>query len=216
MAACTTLSACASAPPSASAALDRDQGLLDASSQAPSQWPGWFGNVTDTVLDSFGLKRPDVQDSARPDRHINWRIAASSSLNTTADGLPLSVLVRLYRLHGVDSFLQAPAGSFGDLDKERAAMGDELVSVKEVQIYPGKRYEASERLPREIKFIGVVMLYRNPAPGRWRYAFKASTAEATGLSIGAHACAMSVQIGEPMNMPSGTARHVAIPCPERM
>lgn len=219
MAACTALSACATAPPPVATALNGGREMLDTSSPPASQDQGWLGSMTDKMLDGLGLKKPDVADvpdSALPDRRITWRIAASSSLNTTADGQPLSVLVRVYRLRGMDSFLQAPADAFGDLDKEKAAMGDELVSVKEVQVQPGKRYEASEKFPREIKFLGVVMLFRNPAPGRWRYAFKASTVESTGLAIGAHACAMSVQIGEPLNMPSGAARHAAVACPDRM
>lgn len=171
------------------------------------------------ALELAGLKPatssdlPKVPDSALPDRRITWRIHASSSLNTSADGHPLALLTRLYRLRSPDAFLQAAPETFGDPGKEKNALGDDLVAVREVQLIPGQQYEMVDKVPRDVRYLGVVALFREPTAGRWRYAFSTATAEASGLTLGAHACAMSVQVGEPIGQPLRAARAIAMPCP---
>ena len=44
-------------------------------------------------------------------------------------------------------------------------------------------------------YIGVVALFRAPAGQRWRVSFSASEAQKSGITIGAHACALSVGAG---------------------
>lgn len=171
-----------------------------------------LGSAADKVMESTGLKKPEVPDSALPDRRISWRVHASTSLNVTPQGQPLALLVRIYRLRNVDAFLQMPLSSFGDAALEKAALGDEVVSVREVQLVPGQVHESIDKLPRDIGHVGIVALYRQPAHGRWRYAFKAADAELGGLRLGAHACALSVQSGTPVGVSRETARSAAVAC----
>jgi len=183
---------------------------------------GYLGELGDKALTAVGLKKPEVPempempnvpDSALPDRRILWRVFASGSLNVTDSGQPLALVVRLYKLKSPDAFLQAPYETFGDAAKEKTALNDDLVSVRELQLIPGQRFESTDKVARDARYVGIVALFRNPTKGRWRYAFSAAAAEKSGLSLGAHACAMSVQVGEAIGQPIATTRSAAVTCP---
>lgn len=181
---------------------------------APGGITGLLGSVTDTALEALGWKPPvEAPDGALPDRRIRWQLHASSSLNATEAGQPLALVMRVFRLRSPDSFLQAQREVFGDVAREKQALGDDLVGVREVQLVPGQHHEATDKVARDVPYLGIVALYRQPATGRWRYAFKAAEAELSGLSLGAHACALSVQSGEPVNRAATSVRSAAVPCP---
>jgi type VI secretion system protein VasD len=178
--------------------------------------------MTDKALETVGLKKPAlpetpdmpaVPDSALPDWRVNWRIFASDSLNVDDNGQSLALLVRIYKLKSPDAFLQAPYGTFGDADKEKAALNDDLIATRELQLLPGQRHEAIDKVAREAPYIGIVALYRNPSANRWRHAFSTTSAARSGLHLGMHACAMSVQLGDAIGASPGSASSVAAPCP---
>jgi type VI secretion system protein VasD len=98
-------------------------------------------------------------------------------------------------LKNSDAFLGAPVAAFADAQSERAAFGNDVVDVREVVLSPGQRHEVLETVTLPATHIGVVALFRSPAPGRWHYAFAAKDAEATGITLGVHGCAMSVAAG---------------------
>lgn len=197
-----TLSACGSVPARAEPSTNATQGMS-----------GWLEKAGEKALELTGLKKPDLPDSALPDRRITWRLHASPSLNTLPDGQSLALLVRIYRLRAPDSFLQAPADTFGDAVREKELLGDDLVSVREVQLVPGQRHEATDKLPRDIAHVGIVALYRQPVAGRWRYAFPAAQSEFTGIDMGLHACAMTVHTGQPVGVSSERVRSASVSCP---
>lgn len=205
------LAGCASAPsmPAAPAAPASDGGGVI----------GFFSGMADSALSAVGLKKPEVPevpnvpDSALPDRKVHWRIHASESLNVSEQGQALALVVRIYKLKSPDAFLQAPVDTFGDTTKEKAVLGDDLMGARELQLVPGQRYEAEDKVAREARYVGIVALYRAPLTQRWRYAFSTADAEKTGLHIGAHACAMSVQVGDAIGVPTSAARSVAATCP---
>lgn len=175
-----------------------------------------IGDYKDKALEAIGLKKPElpeVPDVQLPDRKIMWRLHASDSLNIAPSGEPVALLTRIYKLRSPNAFLQAPYEVFGDPAKEKAQMGDDVIETREVQMIPGRHDEVLDKVAREVRYIGIVALFRKPAPQRWRYAFRSESAEKSGLSIGLHACAMSVQVGEPIGQPLNLARSVAVPCP---
>jgi type VI secretion system protein VasD len=207
------LSACASSPqaPTAPSVPAESNGVIS-----------WLGGFKDKALSLVGIKppalpdapeAPDVPDSALPDRRITIKLYASPSLNVSDEGQPLGLVVRLYRLRSADAFQAAPPDVFGDNAKEKATMGDELVSSREVVIKPGQHYETVDKFGREARFIGVVGLFRKPAEGRWRQVFDARSAELSGIGMGAHACALSVQVGKPMGAGATLARWSGASCP---
>lgn len=205
------LASCASAPPAAEAVGAAGKGSQEGVI-------GLLGSVADKALEATGLKVPakpteTLPDSALPDRRIHWQLHASSSLNVTDSGQSLALVTRIFKLRNPDSFLQAQVDVFGDAAREKQVLGDDLVSVREVQLVPGQHHEATDKVARDVPYIGIVGLYRNPSVGRWRYAFKAADAELSGLSLGAHACALSVQTGTPIGLAGQNARSVAVNCP---
>jgi type VI secretion system protein VasD len=210
----SSLTGCASAPsapamPSVAAAGQADAGGVT----------GFFSGLADSALGAVGLKKPDVPqapavpDSALPDYKVAWRVYASDSLNVDTEGHALALVVRMFKLKSPDAFLQLPYDTFGDPAREKAALGDDLVAARELQLVPGQHYEATDKVAREARYIGIVALYREPMPGRWRYAFSTPDADQSGLHIGAHACAMSVQVGQAIGLAGNAARSVAAPCP---
>ena len=175
-----------------------------------------LGGYKDKALEAMGLKKPELPElpeAQLPDRKLLWRLHASDSLNVSSSGEAVALLTRIYKLRSPNAFLQAPYDVFGDVAKEKAQMGDDVIGIREVQMIPGQHDEVTEKVAREVRYIGIVALYSNPSPQRWRYAFRTESAEKSGLSIGLHACAMSVQVGEPIGQPLSTARSVAVPCP---
>ncbi len=178
---------------------------------------GLLNSVADKALEVTGLKVPpkpteSLPDNALPDRRIRWQLHASTSLNVTDSGQSLALVTRIFKLRNPDSFLQAQMDVFGDAAREKQVLGDDLVSVREVQLVPGQHHETTDKVARDVPYIGIVGLYRAPFAGRWRYAFKAADAELSGLSLGAHACALSVQTGVPIGQTSQNARSVAVAC----
>ena len=177
-------------------------------------------SLTDKVLEKFGIKKPEVPetpdkpDVELPDRRIKWRLAASDALNLNAQGEPVALLTRIYKLKSADAFMKAPYEAFGDSAKEKELLGDDVLDSRDLQLVPGQHYERTDKVKREANFVGIVALYRSPSPSHWRYVFKAEWAELTGLNIGLHACAMHVQKGRPIGESIRTFRSTGVPCPK--
>lgn len=150
-------------------------------------------------LQAIGLGRPasDLADTLRPARNVPIRLHAAAKLNADAQGRPLALVVRIYKLRQSAAFQQAPYDTFLNPQKEKDAFGQDLVEVKEVMLVPGQRYEVVEKISREAYFVGVVALFHSPAPQHWRLAYTALDAEKSGVTVGAHACALSPGSGAP-------------------
>ncbi|MCH8180949.1 MAG: type VI secretion system lipoprotein TssJ [Proteobacteria bacterium] len=179
---------------------------------------GGLGTVAGKALETAGLKplTPEghaTPGQAWPERRIRWALHASNALNVTANGQSLALVARIYRLRQVDGFLRAQFDAFGDPVHERQVLGDDLLSVREVQLLPGQRHESTDKVARDVPYLGIVALYHQPASGHWRYAFEADQAEFTLLTLGAHACALTVQSGAPIGQSRASARTAAVPCP---
>jgi type VI secretion system protein VasD len=153
---------------------------------------GGIGSVADAALEATGLRTPPpLPDSQRPARVVAIRLHAAERLNVDAQGQSLALVARIYKLRQRAAFDQAPFASFLSPEAERQALGTDLIEVKEVTLVPGQHYEVREKVTREAGYIGVVALFRAPAAKRWRMAVAAADAEATGLTVGLHACALS-------------------------
>lgn len=179
--------------------------------------PERSGSLSDKFLTAIGIKKDDSgekPESSLPDRRVRWRLFASDALNLNAAGQPVALLTRLYKLKNVDAFLKAPYEIFGDPVKEKEALGEDLISSRDLQLIPGQRYEQVEKVGRDAGFLGIVALYRAPAPQHWRRAFKSDSAEVHGIHLGLHACAISVHTNDPVGQNIRHQQSVAIPCPK--
>lgn len=173
--------------------------LLAATAIALGGCAGPSGNsLANAALELAGLRKaapPELPDAQKPPRNIAIRLHAGANLNTDGDGHPLALVARIYKLRQTAAFTQAPYDSFLNPQKEKELLGADLLEVKEVLLVPNQRYEVLEKVSREAYFIGVVALFRAPAAQRWRLAFGAGEAEQAGITVGLHACAMSVGAG---------------------
>lgn len=157
-----------------------------------------LGIVKDKALESVGLKKAEVPESAKPERTLAWTLQADEQLNRGRSGPALSVVTRLYKLRSPDALLKAPMETFGNPALERARLGDDLIEVREIPLVPGQVVSFKEKTHRDVRHVAVVALFHSPAAGRWRYAFATEDAERTGIALGAHACSLTVGQGRPV------------------
>lgn len=158
------------------------------------------------ALEALGVKPSNVPESQKPPRQVPVRLYAGSNLNAAGDNRPVAMVVRIYALKEPTSFMQAPYDAFLDPAREKQVLGAELLNVREVTLIPGQRYEVSEKVSREASTLGVVALFRSPAAQRWKFAFDTVKGEKSGITIGLHACAMTLTVGEAITPTDGVQR----------
>lgn len=166
--------------------------------------------VIATVSGCGVLGKNEVPDAQKPARTVAVRLNADARLNTDARGRPLALVARIYKLRQAAAFEAAPYAAFLSPQDEQAAFGPDLLEVKEVTLVPGQHYEVAEKVSREAGFIGVVALFHRPAPQRWRLAYAAPEAEASGMTVGLSGCALRAAGGAPARGPLA-----ALPAPAR-
>lgn len=140
-----------------------------------------------TTLQAVGLKQ---RGEAQP-VELPVRLYAGDNLNAGTDGRAASLVVRVYQLRDAKRFDDAAFDVFLDERREHDVLGDDLISVTEFLLAPGKRHEVVESLPADGSHLGVVALFRAPAPTRWRLTFETRGAVAEGITVGLHGCAMT-------------------------
>ncbi|WP_296944929.1 type VI secretion system lipoprotein TssJ [uncultured Massilia sp.] len=157
------------------------------------------GTLAGATLEAVGLRKPAppaaLPDALQPPREVVLHLHAAPRLNLDARGQPLALLVRVFKLRQRAAFEQAPYAAFLAPQAEREALGADLVEARDVMLVPGQRLDLQEKLGREAAWIGVVALFHAPAPQGWRLAFAAEDAARAGVTIGLHACALSVGAG---------------------
>lgn len=179
----------------------------------------------DRTLDAVGLQRAQVQPAAfagpsgsaagtlaAPGSRIALRLHAGPLLNADTRGQSLSVVVRIFELRDKEAFLRAP---YEDFQKAVDASGfsRDVVRMREVVLTPGKAYEALEAVAADAPFVAVAALFRAPAAQRWRFVFETRAASRTGITLGAHGCALSVSAGNPIDTAPETLRLAGAVCP---
>lgn len=179
-----------------------------------------LGDLTKSLFESTGLKKPEAPkppevpqaEALRLPRKVALRVHAGPELNHDGNRQPLSLVLRIYKLKNTSAFLQAPYEAFAAPGRDKDALGDDVIEMRELTLVPGQRYEADEKVPRDAAAMGVVALFNAPAPQRWKFAFDASAAERTGLVLGAHGCALTVTRGKPMGTVVDAERLGGIHC----
>jgi type VI secretion system protein VasD len=174
------------------------------------------GSIVGTALQLAGMpKQPELPDAQKPPRTVPLKLHAAANLNAGSSAQALALAVRVYKLRQPATFQQLHFGVFLDADAERAALGNDLLEVKEVMLIPGQRVEVLEKVTREAPFIGAVALFRAPAPQRWRLVFPAAEAEKAGVTVGLSACAIGAGQGAaPLASPADAVKPSSVSsCP---
>lgn len=184
-------------------------------------------------LEFVGLKTPDSLASAKESagsisdaaasakeelaklpikRDITLRIHAGQVLNTDRAGRPLSLVTRIYRLRSTAQFNQATYAMFAASDAAKPAFAEDVISMNEVVLTPGQKYEVVESLLPEVSHLAIVALFRAPDEQRWRFVFDTKAAARSGVTVGAHGCALSVSEGEPLGVAPEALRVAGVRC----
>lgn len=160
---------------------------------------GGKDSLMNNALEATGLRKPAAPEAQLPQQQVPRKVAlhlhAATRLNVDAQGQALALLVRVYKLRQRGAFDQAPYAAFLSAQAEREALGADLLEVSEVTLVPGQRLDLDQSVAREANYLGVVALFRAPARQGWRSAFAAADAEKAGITLGLHACALSVGAG---------------------
>jgi type VI secretion system protein VasD len=154
-----------------------------------------LGGCAGGGLDAAGLRKPAQLEAMKAPRSIALRLHAAPKLNADAQGRPLALVARVYTLRQNAAFEAAPYATFLTPGADRDSFGPDLVEVKDVTLVPGQRYEVVEKVPRDAAYVGVVALFRSPAPQRWRMSFAAAEAESSGVTVAVQACALTAGAG---------------------
>ncbi|MBS63987.1 type VI secretion system lipoprotein TssJ [Salinisphaera sp.] len=132
---------------------------------------------------------------------VSLKLFAGSNVNLSQYGDPLALLVKLYVLKDKNAFEQADYDTFLDDDRAREALGSDLIEARETLLVPSQTYETQVPQVEEGRYLGVVALFRNPAPERWRFAFDLAPQKAEPVVAGLHACAMTITSGSVVDAP---------------
>jgi type VI secretion system protein VasD len=177
------------------------------------------GGMVDKGMELVGLKKPELPAGLETElqkielqRKVTLRIHAGQLLNTDAAGRPLSLVARVYKLRSTSQFNQATYAMFTAAGTEKSAFAEDVISVQEIVLTPGQKYEVVETLPTSTTHLAVVALFRVPDSQRWRFVFETRAAAKTGITVGAHACALSVSQGEPVDVQPDTLRLAGVQC----
>lgn len=160
-----------------------------------------MGKAANYAMEKVGLKAPetpalpDMPDIQMPARKVALKLHAGSNLNVGATGQPLSLVTRIYKLKQTGAFNSAPYAAFLSPEAEKEALGADLIEVRELSLVPEQKYEVVEKLAPQANYLGIVTLFRTPAPQRWRAAFAVKEAESAGVIVGLHACSLTVGKG---------------------
>lgn len=188
----------------------------------------------DRTLQAVGLERPQPQMPQMPtldgvsgmvpsntmqngvplSRKITLRLHAGDILNTDSKGQSLSIVARIYKLKDRTAFESAPYADFQELKPAKTPeFAADVADVKEVILTPGKQYDVVETVGIDAPYFAIVALFRAPAERRWRFVFDSKAAAATGVSMGVHACALSVSAGQPLDTAPEMMRVAGVHCP---
>ncbi len=181
------------------------------------------GALFDKAKEMVGLGKPAAAASpeqpAQPQK-LTLRVHTGDVLNTDGNGRSLPLVTKIYKLRDSAAFLrtpyeafQAPAVATRGAAPAALPFASDVLEERELILSPGSKHEVVETMPADARFLAVVALFRAPAEGRWRFAFDAKSSGEAGVTLGAHACAMSVTAGATVGSAPEMNRLAGVRCP---
>jgi type VI secretion system protein VasD len=122
------------------------------------------------MLTAAALTLPVIAGCASGPKPVIARITleASAGVNPDQRGRPSPVAVKLFELKSLASFERADF--FSLFDRERETLGSELVGRDELVMKPGDHVSQERKLSPEVRFIGVLVGFRDLERSQWRLA----------------------------------------------
>jgi len=194
--------------------------LSGCASTGPSPSGAEAAGLIDKTLQAVGLQKPAAVDELGKlpplplHTSVTLRVHAGEVLNTDSAGRSLALVARIYKLRNSETFLQTPYESFqvDPIGNKELPFAKDVVEMREVVLTPGQKLEGIEKLGPGVRALAVVALFRAPAEGRWRFVFDSKAAAGSGVTLGAHACALSVAQGQPLETAPELLRVAGVRC----
>lgn len=126
---------------------------------------------------------------------------ADAKLNRDISERPLSVVLYVYQLKGRQAFARLTFEDFLSGKTDADLLGDDLINKTERVMLPGTKESLSAGLLPEATYIGIVAMYRLPAPQQWRYLIPAEQIRTKGflrfskqknIAVRLHDCHMTI------------------------
>jgi type VI secretion system protein VasD len=157
--------------------------------------------IANLAINSTGLNKPIDPNATK---NIPFKLVASDNLNSDGQKHPFSVVVRVYQLKQSSAFQQAFYDIFLNPQKEKDALSNDVISVKEITLIPGQTYINAEKISATADYIGIVALFQTPASSRWKLTFATKEINSTGLILGLSDCSITVATGTPLEYTGNT------------
>lgn len=167
--------------------------LLLATSLAGCAAAGIISSAVQVATNMAGVEKKAPDPNATKD--VTLKIQAETLLNSDTQKRSYSLVVRIYHLKQSASFQQAFYDVFLDENKEKEAIGADVISKKEITLIPGQAYNNVEKVNINAESIGVVAFFQKPAAKRWKFTFPVKSISKEGLSLNVGACSVTVMSG---------------------
>lgn len=153
------------------------------------------GTVVTLALEATGVVKKDTGDPTKKLTDLSLRIHAGEQLNTTSSGKSLSLVMKVYILRSPERLKTLTYPQILSPEEEKEALGESLVTTREITVLPGKAYDLVLKVPGDATTVGVVGMFRAPYSQRWKLGFDTKNSFDSGIIIGAHACALTASKG---------------------
>jgi type VI secretion system VasD/TssJ family lipoprotein len=130
----------------------------------------FLGKNTVWVLGLLGVACGHTPPPCPAPQAIPVILRAGDRLNADDSGQALPTTVRLYQLKDVGRLAATTLDQM--LENDRAVLGDDLLSVSELTLYPGEASKPVLDRREGAAFLAVVVLFRRPVGSGWRAASK--------------------------------------------
>lgn len=124
---------------------------------------------------------------------IQANVTVAIDVNPDARGRASPVVLRLFELKNLGAFQSADFFSLIDRDKE--ALGGELVAKEEFTLRPGEKKHFDRPLQADTRFVAVVVAFRDLEKSSWRAAIpvRASQAMPVAITLRSHDVSISAE-----------------------
>ncbi len=164
--------------------------------------------IASLAMNATGMSKPADPNATS---NVQLKIVASNTLNTDNKNHPFSVVVRIYQLKQSSMFQQAFYNIFLDSQREKEALGSDIIAVKDITLIPGQIYVNTEKVAATADYVGIVALFHAPAAGRWKLIFPTRDSNKTGLTLGMSECSITVATGNTLEYAANTQNTLKIP-----
>ena len=134
-----------------------------------------------TCLCLIGCASKPKPESPPTPTSIKGAIVASSNVNPDRNGRASPVVMKLFELRSLAQF--QVADFFSLFEKEKEALGAELVAREEYTLMPGARTELVRQVHPETRHVGVIVAFRDLERSSWRASLPVSVNQVTPFVV---------------------------------